>query len=229
MRDVRCTEKGSMNTEDTCKSCGHTYQRLPRAKSKLCCSCRKIKIEAKKSVSRMVANDPPAFQTQKELDEWYSHDALRCHICGGNFPGLYRHVSLAHGITARDYKLRFGIPLTYGLAGRTTRQKHAACGCATSVKMSVDGYANLSHARTAKTGTRVAWAPYQAAIHASRMIKSPNHPSNFEGEMELTCRECGDAYEVPASIGLSKQCVAKCPTCRKAGKKLANHTRSEAL
>lgn len=105
-----------MSTEDICKGCSHTYQRLPRAKSKLCCSCRKIKIEAKKSVSRMVANDPPAFQTQKELDE-----------------------------------------------------------------------------------------------------------------MELTCRECGDAYEVPASIGLSKQCVAKCPTCRKAGKKLANHTRSEAL
>lgn len=204
-----------MSREDTCKRCGNTYQRLPRAKSELCCGCRKIKREVKKSMQRVSSADPTAFQTQRELDEWHSHDALRCHICGNSFPGLYRHAPLAHGINVRDYKQRFGIPMTYSLAGKATREKHAACGRATSMKMAADNYANLAHGRAAKTGIRTAWVPYQATEHALRMIESPGHPSNYEGEMELTCRECGNAYEVPASIGLSRQCRAKCPSCKR--------------
>lgn len=203
-----------MSTEDTCADCGHTYQRLPHAKSGLCCSCRKTKREVTKSLKRRPENDPDAFQTQAALDEWHSHDALRCHLCGDSFPGLYRHVSMVHGISTRDYKQRFGIPVTYGLAGKATREKQAACGRATSTKMAKAGYTNLAHGRAAKTGTRMAWTVFQATEHSTRMVEAPGHPSNYEGEMELTCTVCGGAYEVPASIGLSRQCRAKCPSCK---------------
>lgn len=50
--------------------------------------------------------------------------------------------------------------------------------------------------------------------NSTRMVEAPGHPSNYEGEMELTCNVCGGTYEVPATISLSRQCRAKCPSCK---------------
>ncbi len=201
--------------EDTCNGCGNTYQRLPHAKSGLCCSCRRIKRESRVRTDNRTAPDPLAFDSQAALDAWYSADALRCHICGDSFPGLYRHVGMAHGISVRDYKIRYGIPMGYGLSGRATRMKQRACGAATSTKNRESGFDNLEKAREAKRNgeTRTAWVRYQAAEHGVRISESPNPPSRYEGMTEMTCTSCGNHFDMPASIALAFQCRAKCPDC----------------
>lgn len=201
------------SSEATCEGCGHTYQRLPTAKSGLCCGCRKLKRAVRKLEIRC-GTDAGAITTQAQLDEWYDADKLRCHICGSEFAGLYRHVGRAHGVSPTEYKSRFGIPITYGLAGRATRVKQAACAAATSKKMASIGFANLVKGRAAKTGARAVWTSYQAKDHVVCMVESPNHPSNLEGVVEMTCTSCGNTFPAPASIAASYQCRAKCPSCR---------------
>lgn len=55
-------------------------------------------------------------------------DKLLCHECGRWYQGLGTHIALAHDMTARDYKLAYGLPLTKGLVGpglREVQQRHA--------------------------------------------------------------------------------------------------------
>lgn len=210
----RMSETG-MATEEKCGGCGNTYQRLPGAASGLCCRCRKNKRESNGTEKRDPV-DPLAFDSQAALDEWYSADALRCHICGGEFPGLYRHVGRVHGIDTREYKIRFGIPMGYGLSGQATRQKQMASGAATAEKMRSAGFKNLAIGRAAKTGRRVAWTPYQARDQVAMMVEAPGHPSNLEGDVDVTCTGCGNPFPMSAKIVLSFQCRAECPSCRSA-------------
>ena len=206
-----------MTTEEArCTSCGNLYHKLPNAKSGRCCNCRRIKREQKKLVREARPADVPgAFTTQADLDEWYAADKLRCHICGGAFAGLYKHLGMAHGMDAREYKVRFGIPTTYGLSGRATREKQRQCAAATTEKQRQTGFQNLANGRANKTGTRVAWAPYQAREHVLRMIESPNHPSQLEGEVEVICTKCGNPYPISAKVACARQCRAVCPSCSK--------------
>jgi hypothetical protein len=41
--------------------------------------------------------------------------ATICQECGRSFRMLGRHLPVAHGMSARDYKLKYGLPLTCGL------------------------------------------------------------------------------------------------------------------
>ena len=45
----------------------------------------------------------------------YVGDALQCHICGKAWAHLGVHVQKAHGITAKDYRIAFGLPQRHGL------------------------------------------------------------------------------------------------------------------
>lgn len=38
-------------------------------------------------------------------------DKLQCHICGHSFHGLGPHVWMAHGLSAREYKIEFMLPM----------------------------------------------------------------------------------------------------------------------
>ncbi len=61
------------------------------------------------------------FSSFKELKEYFDEDRLTCLLCGRDFSNLGNHVSSGHGITTDDYRQRFGIPWTYGLAGKRFR------------------------------------------------------------------------------------------------------------
>lgn len=199
-------------TEAQYANCGHTYQRLPHARSGLCCSCRGVKRRKDAVAPHDLA--PGAFDSQAALDAWYAEDALRCHICGGAYPGLYQHVGRTHGVSAREYKLRYGIPITYGLSGRATRMAQRRNGASTAGKMREAGYANLAAARSRKGHTRTKWAPYQARDHVVKMTEASGHPSNYTGNTWLTCTICGGSFQMPASIALSFQCRARCAACQ---------------
>jgi len=119
----------------------------------------------------------------------------------------------AHGVDVREYKERYGIPMTLGLSGKATREKQKACAAATIEKTRATGFKNLATGRANKTGSRVDWTPYQAREQVLQMIESPNHPSHLEGEVELTCTKCGNPFPMSAKVACAFQCRAVCPDC----------------
>lgn len=45
-------------------------------------------------------------------------DLIQCHICGGWYQHLAHHVRWQHNISSRNYRIKFGLPLTYALCSR---------------------------------------------------------------------------------------------------------------
>jgi hypothetical protein len=71
------------------------------------------------------ADLPDPFRTRAELEAYFDDDKLACLICGKRFANLGLHVSATHKISGDAYRERFGIPWTYGLAGKAFREKSA--------------------------------------------------------------------------------------------------------
>lgn len=61
----------------------------------------------------------------KELRKYFDKDKLTCLLCGQLCVQLAAHIGPAHGLTADAYKEQFGIPWTYGLAGKSFRERSA--------------------------------------------------------------------------------------------------------
>jgi len=62
-----------------------------------------------------------AFETSAEVEAYLSGDRITCLICGRSFRGVCHHAAKAHGVSATEYKLRFGIAVTRGVCGAGTR------------------------------------------------------------------------------------------------------------
>jgi len=63
------------------------------------------------------------FSSFEELKEYFNKDRLTCLLCGRNYGNLGIHISQGHGTTMDEYRQQFGIPWTYGLAGKIFRDK----------------------------------------------------------------------------------------------------------
>ena len=63
------------------------------------------------------------FSSFEELKEYFNEDRLTCLLCGRDYGNLGIHISQGHGTTMDEYRQQFGIPWTYGLAGKTFRDK----------------------------------------------------------------------------------------------------------
>ncbi len=66
------------------------------------------------------------FKEVSELKKYFAQDKLQCLLCGREYGNLGLHITRGHNISHDDYKVRFGIPWTYGLAGqdfKTTNSK----------------------------------------------------------------------------------------------------------
>ena len=48
---------------------------------------------------------------------------LTCKICGGNFPHLGSHIYHMHGVTAREYKMEYGLPYKMALISKEIYDK----------------------------------------------------------------------------------------------------------
>ena len=62
------------------------------------------------------------FSTMKELRNYFDKNELTCLLCGKPCVQLVAHIGPAHGLSADAYKEQFGIPWTYGLAGKSFRR-----------------------------------------------------------------------------------------------------------
>lgn len=60
-----------------------------------------------------------------EAVAYTSGDRVTCLICGASCRSVGLHAFHAHGMTAREYKLKFGLPVTKGLEAADVRQARA--------------------------------------------------------------------------------------------------------
>lgn len=61
------------------------------------------------------------FRTLQEVRQYLDEDKLICLLCGRHYVGLAVHIVRTHKMPLDDYKERFGIPWTYGVAGKNFR------------------------------------------------------------------------------------------------------------
>lgn len=61
-----------------------------------------------------------------EVREHLGDDRIPCLICGKPFRAVCHHARLAHGISARDYKQQFCLPVSRGVAGPASREAWAS-------------------------------------------------------------------------------------------------------
>lgn len=78
---------------------------------------RRLKKDASPFASR------GTFSTMKELQAYFKGDKLTCLLCGKRYVQLVAHIGPAHGLSGDAYRERFGIPWTYGLAGKSFKQR----------------------------------------------------------------------------------------------------------
>ena len=71
------------------------------------------------------------FDSTNEVRAYLAGDRIQCLLCGRSLKSMSKHLTI-HGISPRDYKLRFGIPLTYGLTSEESRKKYQAGGALSS-------------------------------------------------------------------------------------------------
>lgn len=63
------------------------------------------------------------FTTREEIDNYLSGDYIQCLECLEMFKSLPFHIWAAHGIRIKNYKIKYGIPLSCGLVGKSTSKK----------------------------------------------------------------------------------------------------------
>jgi hypothetical protein len=63
------------------------------------------------------------FETKAEIDDYLGGDKVRCLLCGKSLKALPTHIGRAHGVTADDYRERYGLPWRRGLCGAGTSEK----------------------------------------------------------------------------------------------------------
>ena len=56
-------------------------------------------------------------EAQRVKYDLFSKDLIPCSICGKKFRMVCRHAVVAHGISAREYKMQNGLPLSVGVVG----------------------------------------------------------------------------------------------------------------
>ena len=61
------------------------------------------------------------FTSREAIENYLSDDRIICLICGRPFKAITGHLAI-HEMTADEYKDKYNIPYTYGLARDTTRQ-----------------------------------------------------------------------------------------------------------
>lgn len=114
-------------TLEECKECKGYFLRFYASKSVNCCSCREINRRLKSSFGVFEIKDgyprSTKIQTREELDQYYAGDEIQCLLCGNGFSMLGQHLTHAHEISAREYKIRFGLPLSVGLLGTEVKEK----------------------------------------------------------------------------------------------------------
>jgi hypothetical protein len=84
------------------------------------------KLRARRKVMPGYPVEKP-FETREEVNNYLNSDRLICLLCGKTYKSLCTHVRV-HGITADDYKEKYGLPFGCGLTCESTRKMNIKHG-----------------------------------------------------------------------------------------------------
>ena len=64
--------------------------------------------------------------SKEEIDAYFGGDKITCLMCGKSYRSLGLHLPRIHGMTADDYRQRFGLPWRRGLTSATSNAAYSA-------------------------------------------------------------------------------------------------------
>lgn len=107
-----------------CKNCNGSIERGPHANNKKFCSaaCRNESSYASgKDKERWTkANEKAKIIRAKE-----GPGKKKCLICAGWYVQVGTHITQVHGMTAKEYRIRFDLPLKRGITSNIYRERKA--------------------------------------------------------------------------------------------------------
>ena len=155
--------------------------------------------EQRRNRRRRIADGFPKesiFSTLEEVRAYLAGDRICCLLCGRWFKALTSHLML-HDTNAAEYKLRYGIPWTYGLDSAETNMLHA------DAQRAVDPNMLRSRAEVARasiTGKRRLLSPPVIAQRSNRIT------SFVEIQSFQSCSGCGVEGESRKHTWLCEGC-----------------------
>lgn len=216
-----------LSTVGTCETCGALFVKHPtKGRITKCCNCR-VEARAAYHRDRCIADPKPGFpkltqfQSMDEVDEYLKGEKLQCLVCGNSYRGLQQHVNHRHELSAREYCLRFGIPVSRGLWGDETRR---SVGDATRQYMEdigEEGRAAIVAAMQATDHRCLNQVLVPAVANQRRnlglvMAESPNHVRYLPiTPQETPCSCCGELFTSNSHAVLTSACWLLCAKCRR--------------
>ena len=122
-----------------------------------------------------------AFATLEDVSAYLSGDRICCLLCGRWFKALTSHLVL-HDTNAEEYKLRYGIPWTYGLESEETNILHS------EAQLAVAPAVLRSRAEVARASINGKRRALSDAVIAQR---SDRITSFLEAQSFQVCSRCG--------------------------------------
>jgi hypothetical protein len=226
-RQAALTQIGGSVTA-TCADCGQAFWMHPIfGRSTRCCGCRvaqKEKTQNKYTDSYKPVYGypkPVQFQEESEIHDYFGHHKLTCLECGHQFRGLQQHINHMHLMSADDYKVKFGIPLGYGLVGAETKEKLRTFTTELNARLTSEELAekvqkmHAAHPRTGGISSTQPVIKKKRQTIGKKLSESENHICRtVSGTTLAPCSECGDMYVVAAWSAVTDPCRIKCKKCK---------------
>ena len=158
------------------------------------------------------------FQTMEEVNEYFDQEKLTCLLCGREYISLHAHTNNAHGVSAEQYKARYGIPWKRGLVAKSLKAKQAAIMNEQRAKGILPQQPSKEHIRQLSIAKKDHARPVQPAVRESmrqhalkthgrsekwgkkdfeeylRRIKTGRTVTEVGKDKDMPCREVFDKY-----------------------------------
>ena len=160
-----------------------------------------------------------AFETVEEALAYLDQRRIVCLRCGKTYRALGRHLSRAHGWTAREYKDFYALPYQRGLSCTRTRELRSALGRRLQENYPMEGprLANLLASRNTENLPRTSvFASRQAAKNSSECEHKPWKwtPESYDALLDRMKEQgrgfidvAGDS-DMPSRVSVNNFCAA---------------------
>lgn len=200
----------------TC-ACGAVFFRHERSNKRTCCACS----APSETVRTEHSGEQRTFASMADVDAYLGGDRIECLLCKRQFMTLGRHLVREHKVTAREYKIRFGLPLSRALSVPAVRAQRSALlkrRIAAGLATTADPARAEKISRIKRRVVRPLHSP--AALAAVSQIQRA--PAS-KRRVSAMCSACGaDAGLRTEESVLRHGCKQLCAACRK-----ARHAESE--
>lgn len=138
------------------------------------------------------------FETMEEVEEYVSGDTIQCLECGRHFKMITgKHLQQMHDITQDEYREKWGIPRTLGLAIAALKEVKRD----QALKMHADGVLTVDHLpsasdpRTRRPTNQRAKASRKAQSELAKRVRPGDHSKLPPGSKRLSGRSADRARE----------------------------------